>query len=74
MQIHQVAPKTKKQKRQIYRPRRKTRHLFGRGIKGQKARAGRKNEAGDKRFDKEAAQKERLPIQVVPKRFGHRES
>ncbi len=75
MQIHQIAPKNKKkQKRQIHRPWRKTRHLFGARYQRPESPSGKKNEAGNKRLDKEIAQKERLQVQIVPKRFGYRQS
>ena len=73
MQIHQVAPKTKKQKRQIYLRAENAAFYSGGASRGRKP--GREeNDTRDKRFDKEAAQKERLPIQVVPKDSYHRES
>ena len=57
MQIHQVIPKTKNRKGKYIGRGGKRGTYSGRGIKGQKARAGRKNEAGDKGYHKETAQK-----------------
>ena len=57
MQIHQVTPKTKSRKGKYIGRGGKRGTYSGRGIKGQKAREREENEAGDKRLDKEIAQK-----------------
>ena len=57
MQIHQVTPKTKSRKGKYIGRGGKRGTYSGRGIKGQKSPSGKKNEAGNKRLDKEIAQK-----------------